>query len=93
MGLVEKPNQRSYWGEDLSNTGVSSILPRNRFESMIRSIQFVNNLTVYEDTKKSDKLWKIRLWLNDLWKNCRSVSPEEHNSVDAIMVPFNDRDF
>ena len=68
-------------------------MSRNRFESIIWSIHFVNNLTVDEDTKKSDKLWKIRPWLNDLWKNCLSVSPEEHNSVNKILVPFKGRNF
>ena len=91
MGLVQMLNQRSYWEEDLRYTGVSSILSKKRFKSIIRSIHFVNNLTVDEDTKISDKLWKTRPWLNDLWKNCLSVSPEEHNSVDEVMVPFKGR--
>ena len=29
--------------------------------------------------------------MNDLQKNCLSVSPEEHNSVENIMVPFKGR--
>ena len=82
------PNQKSHWEEDLSYTGVSSVLLRNRFESIFRSVCFLNNLTVVEDTKERDKLWKIRLWLNDLRKNCLSVCRKEHNSADEFFAPF-----
>ena len=61
-------------------------MPRNRFQSLLTSLHFVNNMTVSE-TEKKDKLWKLRLWLDSFREKCLQVVPEEHNSVDEMMIP------
>ena len=76
MGLVKMPNQQSFWEEDLSYIGVSSILSRNWFVTLIRTIHVVDNLFVDAKTKEAIKLWKIRPWLENLWQNVLKVSPE-----------------
>ncbi|KAJ8382139.1 hypothetical protein SKAU_G00029170 [Synaphobranchus kaupii] len=62
-------------------------MPRNRFQSLLSTIHFANNLTVSDEQKK-DKLWKIRPWLDAFRENCLQIVPEEHNSVDEMMIPF-----
>ncbi|XP_061909468.1 piggyBac transposable element-derived protein 2-like [Entelurus aequoreus] len=62
-------------------------MPRNRFQFLLTSLHFVNNMTVSE-TEKKDKLWKLRLWLDSFREKYLQVAPEEHNSVDEMMIPF-----
>ena len=91
MGLVQMPSQRSYWESDMSYNGVSSIMPRNRFEKIIRSIHFIDNLSITEHDQKTDRIWKIRPWINQLRNAFATVSPEEHHAVDEIMIAFKGR--
>ncbi|KAJ3609777.1 hypothetical protein NHX12_024287 [Muraenolepis orangiensis] len=83
MGLVQMSGGvRMYRETDTRYPPVSDVMSRNRFQSLLTSLHFVNNLTVSE-TEKTDKLWKLRPWLDSL-----QVTPEEHNSVDEMMIPF-----
>ena len=45
------------------------------------------DLNVPDDSNK-DKLWKTRPWLESFRADCLLIVPEEHNSVDEMMVPF-----
>ncbi|XP_065665259.1 piggyBac transposable element-derived protein 3-like [Hydra vulgaris] len=93
MGLVKLPSVRSYWETFMNYDGVSSILSRNRFLSILRYLHFVDNLNVTDEVKKNDRAWKLRPWLEKLRENFLKVSPEENQSVDEIMVPFKGRSF
>ena len=88
MGLVRLPSQRSYWETFMSYDGVSSVLSRNRFETILRNIHFVDNLVISEDDKKKNRLWKLHPWISTLRENFLMVTPEEYHAVDEIMVPF-----
>ena len=92
MGLVKMPNQRSYWEGHMSYNGLSTTFSRNRFEKLMRSIHFVDNLNISEEEKK-DRVWKLRPWLSCLRGQFLLVSPEEYQSVDEIMVPFKGKSF
>ncbi|XP_016329239.1 piggyBac transposable element-derived protein 3-like, partial [Sinocyclocheilus anshuiensis] len=90
MGLMQMSGVRMYWETDTRYTPVSDVMSRNRFQSLLTSLHFTNNLTVSEMEKK-DKLWKLRPWLNSFRERCLQVVPEEHNSVDEMMIPFKGR--
>ena len=68
--------------------GVSSVMGRNKFETILRNIQFVNNLEIAEEEKANDRIWKLRTRITELHQNFLRVSPEEFHAVDEIMVPF-----
>ncbi|XP_051515101.1 piggyBac transposable element-derived protein 3-like isoform X1 [Myxocyprinus asiaticus] len=87
MGLVQMSGVSMYWETALRYNQVSDVMSRNRFQELLRSLHFVNNLTVPE-TEKTDKLWKLRPWLDSFREKCLQVVPEEHNSVDEMMIPF-----
>nr|XP_047124050.1 piggyBac transposable element-derived protein 3-like [Hydra vulgaris] len=93
MGLVKLPSVRSYWENFMNYDGVSSVLSRNRFLSILRYLHFVDNLKVTDEVKKNDRAWKLRPWLEKLRENFLKVSPEENQSVDEIMVAFKGRSF
>ena len=71
----------------MTYSGVSSVMGRNRFEALFHNIHFVNNLDVNQE-EKSDRLWKLRPWVNSLREIFLKVSPEECHAVEKIMVPF-----
>ncbi|XP_033946515.1 piggyBac transposable element-derived protein 3-like [Pseudochaenichthys georgianus] len=87
MGLVQMSGVRMYWETDTRYSPVSDVMARNRFQYLLTSLHFVNNLTVSEMEKK-DKLWKVRPWLNTFREKCLQVVPEEHNSVSEMVIPF-----
>ncbi|KAI8770448.1 piggyBac transposable element-derived protein 3 [Biomphalaria glabrata] len=62
MGLAKMPGVKCYWEADTRYDPVAGVMSRNRFQSLLSNLHFVNNnLTTNEE--KSDKLWKIRPWL------------------------------
>lgn len=87
MGLVQMAGTRMYWETETRHSPVADVMPRNRFQSLLTSLHFVNNMAVSE-TEKKDKLWKLRPWLDSFREKCLQVIPEEHNSVDEMMIPF-----
>ncbi|KAL3225524.1 hypothetical protein MRX96_025768 [Rhipicephalus microplus] len=52
---------------------VTDVMPRYRFEKLMRFIHFEDNITVSEEAKE-DKIWNIRKWLTSLQENLRSSS-------------------
>ena len=88
MGLVKMPNQLSYWETFSGHTSVSSIFSRERFVTLMSLIHFVDNNSVTEETKKFDRLWKLRPWVSSLRGNLLKVSPKEFNAVDGTMAPY-----
>ena len=57
MGLVQMAGTRMYWETDTRNSPVADVMSRNRFQSLLTTLHFMNNSTVSE-TEKRDKLWK-----------------------------------
>jgi len=57
FGLVQYPTIKKYWPKDIKyfNCFVRSVMPRNRFEEILRFIHFTN-----EDDAPTDRLKKIR---------------------------------
>ena len=88
MGLVKLPSTRSCWETYMSYDGVSSVLSRNRFNTILSNMHFVDNLTLPKEAKDADRAWKIYPWIPRFWENFLKVSPEEFQSVDEIMVGF-----
>ena len=85
MGLAKMPGYRAYWEEHCRYDPVASVMTRNRFLQLIKGIHFVNNLDDHDD---ADKCWKIRPRLKNFRENCLKVTPDEHNSIDEMMIPF-----
>ncbi|XP_060760426.1 piggyBac transposable element-derived protein 3-like [Neoarius graeffei] len=88
MGLMQMAGISMYWETDTRYSPVADVMPRNRFQALLTSLHFVNNLTVSETEQRTDKLWKLRRWLDAFRERCLQVVPEEHNSVDEMMIPF-----
>ena len=70
---------------------VADTISRNRFQKLLTVLHFVDNFSVADDVKSSDRLWKLRPWLESFRQNCLKVIPAETNSIDEMMVPYKGR--
>lgn len=48
MGLMQMSGIQMYWEADTQYTPVSDVMSRSRFQSLLASLHFTNNLTVVE---------------------------------------------
>ncbi|KAI8792109.1 piggyBac transposable element-derived protein 3 [Biomphalaria glabrata] len=87
MGLAKMPGVKGYWETDTRYDPVAGVMSRNRFQSLLSNLHFVNN-NLATNEEKSDKLWKIRPWLKLFRNNCLKVIAHENNSIDEMMIPF-----
>lgn len=48
QGIVQKPNERMYWSRNrlIETTAFGEIMPRNRFQLIMRMLHFVDNATI-----------------------------------------------
>ncbi|XP_014675102.1 PREDICTED: piggyBac transposable element-derived protein 3-like [Priapulus caudatus] len=90
MGLVKMPGYACFWETDLRYNPVADIMSRNRFQKLTSYLHIKNNNTVTEQ-EKEDRAWKVRPWLDSLNATFSQVSPDEHQSIDEIMVAFKGR--
>lgn len=87
MGLVEMPAVRMYWESQTRYPPVTDVMSRNRFQLLLRMIHFVDNLAVSDEDKK-DRVWKLRPFLEMFCKQCLQFTPDQHQSIDEMMVPY-----
>ena len=90
MGLIQCYAVRAFRDNDTRIAGIADHMARNRFQKLMSHVHFVNNLEVNEE-EKTDKLWRLRPWLDSLQNSLKKLPQEEHSSVDEVMVPFKGR--
>ena len=86
-GYIPLANRRMYWelSEDVHNEAVSSAMPLNRFEELLRFIHVCDN-TNLDATDKLTKLRPLYLMLNERFLQHWPV--EQDVSIDESMVPY-----
>ena len=92
MGVVYKPRLHLYWSRDeIYYTPLfHQVMARDRFFLMIKFFHLANNEKT--DLIKSDRLYKIREFINLIRNNCRSVYyPGPNLCVDESLVLFKGR--
>ena len=88
MGLSQYPSIESYWSKSvLYENKIRNLMPRNRFQLLLKSWHFHNNEIVTED-----RLQKISPLIKLLIKNFQyPIIPKEHVCIDETIVPFRGR--
>lgn len=86
MGLVQMPSLSSYWKkEGIFQCNIPNYMARNRFELLLATFHFANNLTATQ----GDRLYKVQPLIDMLvWKFNNAVIPEEFLCIDESMIPF-----
>jgi len=90
MGIVVKKNIADYWSTDpvIATPYVNTIMPRNRFQLLLKFWHFANN----EDAIEGDRLHKLRNVCNALISRFQALyEPEKELSIDEAMVLFRGR--
>ena len=96
MGLVQKPSISAYWQTNsLTPTpAFTKIMPRQRFESILRFLHFVDNNSVLPWAKDRDRLFKIRPVIEELVRQFQqNYILTREISIDETMVKFKGRKF
>ena len=90
MTIVKLPEINLYWSKDpaYSQTLPSSIMPRNRFELLLRMLHFNDN----KKGNVNDRLYKIRTIIDMLNENFEKYfKPGEIVCVDEFLISFRGR--
>lgn len=90
MGLCQLPAITSYWSNKIIyNNQIKSIMPRNRFQLLLKMLHFSNN---DDENVEDDRLRKITPLLDLLNQSFQSVLvPGEYVCIDETLVPFKGR--
>nr|CAI5826581.1 unnamed protein product [Callosobruchus analis] len=90
MGMVRMPSLEKYWSNDelFHISIIPRIMPRNRFQLLLRMWYFSNN----EDCPEGDRLYKIKPLLDALVNNFQAIyTPGRTFCIDESVVPFQGR--
>lgn len=95
MGIVDKPDIKSYWSTNpLLDTPIfRNSMSRNRFESILMVFHLVDNTAnLPREDPDHDKLYKIRPPLSHLQSRFTEVyRPQQNLSIDESMMPWRGR--
>lgn len=90
MGLVKMPSLEKYWSNDdlYKNCIIPRIMPRNRFQLLLRMWHFSDNASCPE----GDRLHKVKPLIEKLVKNFQNVyTPGRQFCIDESIIPFQGR--
>ena len=95
MGIVNKPNIKSYWSTDpiLSTPFFPATMSRTRFVQILRYLHFAdNNLAPRPDSPDYNKLYKIQPVLDLVVPRFKAVyHPKRELAVDETLIKFKGR--
>lgn len=90
MSLVQLPQRRMYWSQQLRQENVATYMSCNRFEEILMILHLSDNeLQPAAGSPQFDKLFKVRTFLSNLQNNFKNhAAPETHMCVDEQIIPF-----
>ena len=89
MGIVRKPEIAQYWSTNplLKGSIFNSVMPRNRFQSILQFLHFADNSQFDPNDPDRDRLYKVRPVVEYLVNKFRTVYiPEDHISIDEELL-------
>lgn len=90
MGCIHFPRIHLYWSDKYKIPLLENALPRDRFYFLRTNFHVVDNLSVSEETKRCNKLWKIQPLIDRVRNHCVGIERKEKEaySIDEQMIPF-----
>ncbi|CAH0723921.1 unnamed protein product, partial [Brenthis ino] len=88
MAALNYPWLRMYWETKWRVPIIADNMSRNRFTALRRSIKVVFDEDITEETRKKDKLWKVRPLIERIQQGCRLQGKEKRLSIGEMIIPF-----
>jgi len=88
MSCVSFPRVRMFWQRGLSVPVLAEAIARDRFSRIRNSLKCVIDSDISDETKKNDRLWKVRPVLDRVRKGCLQLVRSRDISIDEQMIPF-----
>ncbi|XP_077403926.1 uncharacterized protein LOC144036874 isoform X3 [Vanacampus margaritifer] len=86
MGLVQMSGVRQYWESEVRYGPVADVMSHERFKRLLSVIHFVDNEMANGEVK-TDRLWKLRPFLDSFRRQCLTIAPRQKQSIDEMTVP------
>ncbi|GBM48056.1 hypothetical protein AVEN_34382-1 [Araneus ventricosus] len=67
---------------------IADNIARDRFFQIRSNLKVINDNDVSDDSKKSDKFWKVRPLLSKIWERCLQQERPRIVSIDEQIIPF-----
>lgn len=85
------PRYDLYWSTEMRYPSIADVMSRDRFKEIIRYMHFNDNTKLVKNREDPayDRLFKVRQLLTKLRAQCLLLDPEEKESIDEQMIPFN----
>ena len=94
MGIVKKPELSDYWSTNalLKGSVFNSVMPRNRYQTILRFLHFADNSQFDPNDPERDRLYKVRPLVDHLVSKFKSTYiPEKEISVDEELLLWKGR--
>lgn len=88
MSCVPYPQLRMFWSSALRIPAICDKIRRDRFFKLRKHLKVVIDNDISEDTKKTDRFWKTRPFMDRILKGCLLQTRPECVSIDEQMIPF-----
>ena len=87
MGIFGLPRLRLYFIKGIEISSITQ-LPRDRIFKLRNFLHVVNNLSVSNEVKKSNRLWKVQPIIDAVRRKCVTLPRSKELSIDEQMIPF-----
>ena len=94
MGIVRKPAISDYWSTSpfLKGSVFNSVMPRNRYQTILRFLHFADNSQYDPNDPDRDRLYKVRPLVDLLVSKFKAVYiPEKNISIDEELLLWKGR--
>lgn len=88
MSCLKLPQVKMYWSNMCKVNSIASCMTRDRFFQIRNYLKVVIDGDVSQETKKNDRLFKIRPLHERIKKGCLSLPRSSEVAVDEQMIPF-----
>ena len=85
MSIYGLPRTEMFWRTETRVAQVADIMSRNRWQTIKNNLHFIDNNSMVGNT---DKLFKLRPFLDSFARNLHQIPIEEKVCVDEQIIPF-----
>ena len=89
MGNLNYLRLQIHWQTSYRVPGIADVMTQKRFLTIFTNLAATSNQE--QPCESTNIYWKVALIIDAVPNACISLSPEENNSINEQMIPFQDR--